>query len=109
MPDEKYVVVKRENFRKTDSPGVFLVEERHVLEDAVVIRTQDVFAAGGLSAYAHSIVAYIELLRTMPFMPQPMPNANNLAEMLQDVADYFMDQSREAEGRLARGECKLPD
>ena len=71
------------------------------LEDAVVIRTQDIFAAGGLSAYAHNIRAYIG--GAFHFIPSEM------VEQLLEVADYFASVAQEAEDRLNRGECKVPD
>jgi len=54
-----------------------------------------VFAAAGLSAYAHNIDC------AMMFVV----DVDDLAV----VRDYFRAVAQEAEDRLARGECKLPD
>lgn len=108
--NEKYVVVKREHVKRSSMGAGYLdFQDEDLIEDAVVIRTQDVFAAGGLSAYAHSIRAYTRLLRTMPVSDHEQDLANQLANRLEDTAQYFHEVAVEAEDKLARGDCKLPD
>lgn len=94
MSDEKYIVFKREVWGRFI--GTRPVEDQPpTVDDAVVIRTQDVFAAAGLSAYAHNIECAMMFVYDM--------------EELAKVRDYFRSVAQEAEDRLARGECKLPD
>lgn len=100
--DEKYIVFKRSDF--TPEFAKYLLSMKQFptpLEDAVVIRTQDIFAAGGLSAYSHSIRAYLG--GAQMYLPEGM------MQQLLEVADYFASVAQEAEDRLVRGECKVPD
>lgn len=99
MSDEKYVVIKAEDLVPTDSDGLYILKKSSILSDAVVIRTQDVFAAGGLSAYGHAIRSYTSRMKS----DEPGRLELDL------VANYFFDCAQEADDRLARGECKLPD
>lgn len=96
MSDEKYIVFKRSEWDSTESCDLAGLTP---VEDAVVIRTQDVFAAGGLSAYGHSIRSFTSRMK---------PDEPGRVE-LDYVANYFFDCAQEADDRLARGECKLPD
>lgn len=113
MQDEKYVVVKREAF---DQLLIFFADKLSpavgealntfasaVLEDAVVIRTQDIFATSGLWAYAHTMQTYIELTHSQRMMTSE--ELKNLAE----ARDYFSDRANEAERMLASGRAKVPD
>jgi len=106
MKNEKYVVFKADDwayFMEQEGSMLSIAEPPQPLDDAVVIRTQDMFAAAGLSAYAHNIRLAMELWRgDGQYAPSSILD-------LRDTADYFMDCSREAEDRLARGDCKLPD
>lgn len=93
--DDKYVVFKRPDFNRWWSQGSVGGTEHRVpapsaLDDAVVIRRQDLFAGPALAAYAACIAM--------------VARANNDAG-LQAVADYFHQQS------VAAGEegWKLPD
>lgn len=75
-----------------------------LLNDAVVIRTQDVFAAAGLSAYAHQIRGFMTIISDPAFVD----DFHDLPK-LEEIANYFESVAQEAEDRLAIGECKLPD
>lgn len=97
MIDEKYVVFKREEFvawwrdvveARTDLPAA--------LEDATVIRGQDLFAGPALHAYAASIAIAVKLL-----------NGTNPEEAsrLLGIADYFSERAAEAD-EISH---KLPD
>lgn len=87
MSDEKYVVFKKEEFDK------FLasMHERgagHLpvaIEDAVVIRRQDVFAPAALEMYASSIAIVASL----------MEEGEDRDDLIK-IADYFYDQSQAA-------------
>lgn len=96
MKDDKYIVFKLGDAQHTEFGAHYNAEE--ALNDAVVIRTQDVFAAGGLYAYAHVIDAFLH-----------HPMSEDEASGLEEVRDYFLSVAQEAEDRLHRGECKVPD
>lgn len=97
MIDEKYVVFKREEFQRwyqtVDSAGGTVPM---ALDDATVIRGQDLFAGPALHAYAASIAIAVKILaNTDP----------DLAKSLRDVADYFSERAAEAD-EISH---KLPD
>lgn len=106
--DDKYVVLKKADWEAwitswapspTARPGI----ELDALDDAVVIRTQDAFAAAGLGAY----LSTLKLGRTL-LADQPMVSDAALSS-LERTIDYFAAMVSEAEDRLARGDVKLPD
>lgn len=66
------------------------------IDDAVVIRRQDVFAPPALDAYANSMRIVLEGMDPMDMR----------RENLQDVADYFADQAAQA---WLTSDRKLPD
>lgn len=70
------------------------------VEDAVVIRRQDVFAPPALDAYANAMAVVIETLRSADVQYEGVR-----VDRLQEIADYFADQAAKAwtESR------KLPD
>jgi hypothetical protein len=118
--DEKYVVFKREDWQRfIEVEGTMLSAEEPLtpLDDAVVIRTQDSFAAAGLSAYAHQIRGFINVCKTPGVEVATYDRDNgtewfefsNKLKELEAVADYFNSVAQEAEHRLEIGECKLPD
>jgi len=89
--DSKYVVFKRDDYvnwfnsfperAMPNGPGPY------ALEDAVVIRRQDVFAPPALDAYANSI-------RVALSMAMPSDEAGiNIAARLAEIADYFHEQA----------------
>lgn len=91
--DTKYVVFKKEEFKQwwleNGSPT-----PPTPLEDATVIRGQDLFAAPALDSYANAIAI------AMMVMP-----AGDERNSLSRVADYFHDRAQEA--RMIG--YKLPD
>lgn len=100
MGDGKYVVFKREEWRQwiDEWPEVDPEAEPAALEDAVVIRRQDVFAPPALDAYANAIQTCVEVLcnGTSP---------SGRAADLQKIADYFHTQAQLAWDTVR----KLPD
>jgi hypothetical protein len=94
--DDKYVVFKREAldelllaFANNLTPTVGSALNNFVeavVEDAVVIRRQDIFAPPALEAYANGIHVALQL-------SQPGDEA---AGRLQKIADYFHSQASEA-------------
>lgn len=105
MRDDKYVVFKRaewETFEETlgqwiPRPGTQPIPSE--LEDAVVIRTGDVFAPAGLHAYAHLVHFCIELANFDPA----------IKKQLETTRDYFLERAYEADERFRRRACKYPD
>lgn len=90
MKDDKYVVFKRDQF----DAGVSAP-----LDDAVVIRLQDVFASAALYTYANTIAVALSVLRTTDGVDR------DLLSSLQSTADYFAECAEDA-GDYAG---KLPD
>lgn len=113
MADDKYVTLKREDWVAfhgalsvafSSTP----VRERPMtpapLEDTVVIRKQDIFAASGLSAYANAMVAVADAIAAIP---EVRGDSNHpLLERLEQVSDYFFEQAEEARHWPDR---KVPD
>jgi hypothetical protein len=62
------------------------------VDDAVVIRLQDMFAEHGLRAYAGSVITAMDIIREVG---SPLTEKELLPE-LQKLADYFMDKADEA-------------
>lgn len=90
MGDNKYIVFKREEFMAEGTAAE--------VEDAVVIRRQDIFAPPALDAYANAIAVVIEMSKGSSI-------DGHSIKTLQDIADYFADQAAKAWTE----QRKLPD
>lgn len=105
MEDEKFVVFKRDEFESWASRAVptFSMEVPVLprgVDDAVVIRRQDMFAASALDTYADSISVAISVMGMCSD-----DNVNGTVSRLQRIADYFR-----AQAELARDtHGKVPD
>lgn len=96
----KYIVFKRDDLMGLldRTPGI---DVRNVtdaldtlcLDDALVIRKRDVFAASALYTYAHSIQTAIELAQ----FPQALD-----VEFLEQLRDYFAGEADDASRRIGR-------
>lgn len=95
MRDTKYIV-----FRRADLPVDALLSLDPV-EDAVVIRRQDVFAPPALDAYANAIQTVIEVLSAAPGFEKD----DETIARLRSVADYFHENAVESWSTKR----KLPD
>lgn len=104
MKDDKYIVFKRNNEDNDD--GRYY--DGDDLEDAVVIRTRDLFAAGGLYAYANNIHAWCEVeARDLEGIPRHQARERfDRLDRARVIADYFAERAYEAEDSDAR---KFPD
>jgi len=71
------------------------------VEDAVVIRRQDVFAPPALDAYANAIQCVVEAMSTQASEPRTF----QLMGRLQYIADYFHEQAAKSWSE----QRKLPD
>lgn len=96
----KYIVFKQDEFdRWANSLGENDMERMPLgLQDAVVIRRQDVFAPPALDAYANAMQTCVEVLCNGS-------KPTGTAERLQDIADYFHDQA----AKSWTEQRKLPD
>lgn len=105
--DTKFICFKRQEFYEwlanlttrnlaaESSPGLLEESYKLALEDAVVIRRQDVFASPALATYANCIALTARLMTN---------DRIRQAELL-EIADYFQRQSE-----MAGDEAyKLPD
>lgn len=109
--DGKYVVFKADDVHwrggeeaKFSAP----LTPDQVVKDAVVIRTQDVFAGPALWTYAHTISQVAKLTREVAEANAEGDARHALlgrARQLQDAADYFAERATEAGERPG----KLPD
>lgn len=113
--DNKYVVLKRKDVEPWVENGYLRIptldgdEDRiAVLDDAVVIRTGDIFATSGLYGYAYNIETQIELLNRRNIQSLTDAEAAELAEM-EATREYFAARAMEAEQRLLDGTAKVPD
>jgi hypothetical protein len=96
---DKYIVMKRE-----DLPFALLEAlEDSVLDDAVVIRKQDVFAEAGLRAYASNIICTVEILENLPYA-SVIVDTDTLDHMM-EIADFFNGEADNSRGRTH----KIPD
>lgn len=104
--DEKYVVFKRSEFENLldvhDAWGMEMMR----LEDAVVIRRRDLFAAPALDTYANSITIAIDVMCGHDMPLDEAIEASATIGRLQEIADYFHDQARKSWETQSR---KLPD
>lgn len=101
MRDSKYLVFKRDEFDewynnvlKDNVPGVPMA-----LDDATVIRGQDVLAPPALDSYANSLAVVIQVLQ------QTAGVDPGVIDRLQQTSDYFHTRAKEA----WEMERRLPD
>jgi hypothetical protein len=98
--NEKYVVFYRDGWEqwkqeRVSDIGAINPDE---VEDAVVIRRQDVFAPPALDAYANAITVALELI-------VEGVSSSDRAKRLRHIADYFHQQAELAWNT----ERKVPD
>ena len=112
LKDDKFLVLKRSELEQLllelghqsiDDPNHPLewatdTIESYALNDAVVIRTGDVFSGPALHSYAHTIA-----------MVAKLTSDDKTWHQLQRIADYFSDRAREADIAAYEDTAKLPD
>lgn len=81
--DEKYIVFKRSDWDAWTVGN----EPPEPVEDAVVIRTRDIYAGPALHAYAHAAIT------TLEFLPERSPTRDTISK----VIDYFISKAEEAD------------
>lgn len=112
--NEKYVVFKREDWKRAINEANDRMDRGLVplassftrlidieVDDAVVIRRQDVFAPPALAMYANSIRTALDVAQL-----HEVGDPNETARRLQAIADYFHEQSELA---YADSRRSLPD
>src|SRR4051812_12163604 len=101
MKDEKYVVFKREEWVAFEraADGVINWEKLqesqafpHIVDDAVVVRKQDIFAGPALHAYSSSISTALEILDA-----EQVVLGGGVVHRLNEIRDYFFQQALEAD------------
>lgn len=92
MMDDKYVVFKKEDFVEGKTWREGFKPDARPLEDATVIRGQDLFAAPALHAYANAMGVAISILKQ-----DDRPTTEAIVERMREVADYFHQRAVEAE------------
>jgi hypothetical protein len=108
MENSKYVVFARDHYRQwmDEWPEVNPEEEPREIEDAVVIRRQDVFAASALFSYANSIRTATEIMELeRAGRGGERGPVDEVVDRLNEIADYFMRQAEEA----SKSASKIPD
>lgn len=105
--NDKYIVLRRDDIRLThvehevvEFSGEFNSEQ--IIQDAVVIRTRDVFAGAGLMAYAGAVETAIELMNFSGLVS--IGGVNKV--QLRALADFFHDKAHEAQESAER---RVPD
>lgn len=108
MGDTKYRVFKLGEAVFDEHRGSYVFVEGDALDDAVVIRTHDIFASAGLYAYAYNIHTWCEVER-LDLAGTPRHQEAERFDRLDRaiaIADYFIERAYEAE---AREDSKFPD
>lgn len=101
VSDNKYVVFRRE-------PAKQIYNITDAIDDAVVVRRQDLFAPAVLFGYASQVLGVADILGELVVEIEDKEVAKDLHELRQDllaVWDYFNRQGQEAQ----RNRRKLPD
>lgn len=95
LVDNKYIVFKKEDWHKfvqvLNQKKVDVAGPRRV-NDATVIRGQDVFAPPALEAYANAILCVVGVLGD-PLAREP---GGRMVEHLKEIADYFHQRAEES-------------
>ena len=91
--NDKYVVFKREDWEAhLDQPGC--MPESLEVDDAVVIRRQDVFAPPALDAYANLITAAIQISQDAAGFIPGVDEELEATKRMREIADYFHEQAQ---------------
>jgi len=86
VKDEKYIVFKRSDWEEA-SQNLGSAWTPEPVDDAVVIRTRDIYAGPAFHAYAHAAMT------TLEFMTEHSP----IREEIDPVVNYFLDRAEEAD------------
>lgn len=109
--DEKYLVFRRDEMDQwvTDTlAGLSPGEPPKEIQDAVVVRRQDIFAPAVLFGYASQVLGVTDIIGELVVEIEEKETARELHEMRQEllkVWDYFNTQGQEAMAQRR----KLPD
>lgn len=99
---DKYVVFKKEDYDRFNKHNNDPNHEPRNLDDAVVIRSQDVFAGPGLHAYAGVVQTAIDLTK----MEFGFSDGDDEIAHLEHLRDFFHSKAVDADESPIK---KLPD
>ena len=98
--DSKYIVFKRadldelvDEIRESDPKDVGIALDSWRVDDAVVIRRQDMFSPPALDGYANTITAAVESIKAAYDGDGLPPDVYGVVRRLQGTADYFHSQA----------------
>ena len=110
IDNHKYVVMKRYNWdlflAGLEHLGVSESQLPRLIDDAVIIRRQDVFAPPALAAYANAIQTALAIHVDSGSYVPGVDEEPESVKHLKEIADYFHEQSELAYADSAR---KIPD
>lgn len=104
VQDEKYVVFKRDDWENFKRDTIFdyhpqaTYGEPDPIEDATVLRPNDIFTAPTLHAYVGAVTTAIEIYERVLDIAAPA--------QLAEARDYFMNRAEEADHTGSR---RFPD
>jgi hypothetical protein len=97
----KYLIFKQEEMTDWVESNLAIAQTiPAALDDAVVIRLKDPFAATALFTYCNTIMSFLELLESLEVISELEHQS------LLDIADYFHSQALESEKIKGK---RLPD
>ena len=85
-----------------EGPTAVDMAKAYALEDAEVIRKQDITSGPVFHLYANLIRSFVDLLQG------PLPITDRY-DALQEIADHFHEAANEADEIRSRGGARLPD
>lgn len=98
--DDKYIVFKRDEFWTWMDKWAHRMDAADYcpepVPDAVVLRLKDRFAAGALEAYAHGIMAALEMIQEFA-VPSVVET-----KRLEEIAEYFFQQAADSRDMIRR-------
>jgi len=102
-PDPKYIVFKAEEFDRWNNlvGGTKKAGLQGRVDDAVVIRLKDPFAATALYTYCNTIMSFLELMDD-----RDASMTEEERQRMLDIADYFHGQAMDSEKIKGK---RLPD
>jgi hypothetical protein len=85
------ILIDGEDEQERPKYVVHKLDDDSVVDDAVVIRLKDPFAATALFTYCNTIISFVELLESLEVISE------GEHQSLLDIADYFHSQALESE------------
>lgn len=89
MKDDKFIVFHRDDWDKHGQLFAEEFEADYAIEDATVIRGQDIFAASAFFNYSNNVITTMEILGALA--EDVSPEFQEVLDDLQRIADHFHD------------------